>query len=557
MKRFVLVFCLLLALMPAFSGIRGNASAQSSDVLIWSLVGGDISTLNPALATDGNSLTVTSVLYAALATPDPATGLPTPDLATWEISEDGLAYTFALKESLVWSDGTPLTSNDVKFTYDAIMSESVESPRKADMESIAGIEVVDDRTFVVTLTAPNCTIWGAAFAALTPLPAHKYAADFSDFMTSDFNTAPDVASGPYMFEERSTGEYVRLKANPNYYLGAPKIPTLVLRIVADPATTNQALETGAIDYAFIYPDQLEQLPGQENFNTFLYPNNNAPMVLMNYQDPENPQAAYDDAGNLNTLVPNKFFSDIRVRQAVAMGYDKAALAMTQGEKAGSEPLTGPVTPAFYGTYDMSSVEPWPYDPEKAKQLLEEAGWVDEDGDGVREKDGVKFEVDLAYSPLVDLWGNIAAVLQDQLGQIGIKVNVTSMEWSAYLSEVLLPSKYDITIVGFGGGTEVDGIAYNLMHSKNAVPNGGFNLVSYVNPEMDRLLDEARTLPGCPVEERAALYQQIQKISHDEVPYDWTVSTTQVHVLNKRVTDAFINQWENPIPYGVTGWGLAQ
>jgi peptide/nickel transport system substrate-binding protein len=220
-------------------------------------------------------------------------------------------------------------------------------------------------------------------------------------------------------------------------------------------------------------------------------------------------------------------------------------------------LTGPVTPAFYNAYDMSSIQPWPYDPDQAKQLLEEAGWVDTNGNGIRDKDGVEFEVDLAYSPLVDLWSNIAAVVQDQLGQIGIKVNINSMEWSAYLSEVLLPEKYDMTIVGFGGGTEVDGIAYNLLYSKNAIPNGGFNLVSYVNPEMDKLLDEARTLPGCPVPERVKLYQQIQQIAHDDVPYDWTVSTTAVNVLNKRVIDAFIGQWESPVPSGINEWGLAQ
>ncbi len=553
MKRVVLlnIFVIFaLVIIP----MQGSAQAQISDTLVWSLVGGDISTLNFVLATDGNSLMVSGVIFSALFVPDPATGLPQPDLATWELSEDGLAYTFTLKEGIVWSDGTPITSQDVKFTYDAVMSDVVESPRKADMASIASVEIVDDRTFVVKLNAPNCTIWGAAFASLIPLPSHKYAADFSDFMTSDFNNAPDIASGPYIFEERSVGEYIRLKANPSYHLGEPNIPTLILRVIADPATTNQNLQTGAIDYAFVYPDQLAQLPDLSMFNTFVYPLNNAPIVMMNFQDPASATAAYDEAGNLNELVPNKFFADTRVRQAVAMGYDKAALATTQGEN--SVPLAGPVTPPFYGTYDVSAVEAWPYDPERAAQLLEEAGWVDANGDGVREKDGVDFEVDLAYSPQVDLWGNIAAVMQDQLGQIGIKINVTSMEWSAYLSEVLLPMNYDITVVGFGGGTEVDGIAYNLLYSQNVVPNGGFNLVGYINPEMDRLLDEARTIPGCPVEARAELYQQIQQIAHDDVPYDWTVSTTQVHVLNTRVQDAFINQWENAIPYGVIGWSLA-
>jgi len=532
--------------------------AQQGDTIVFSMTGGDMSTFNPALATDGTSLSAAGIQFDGLSYADPMTGLPQPNLATWEISEDGTQYTFTLKDGLVWSDGTPLTSNDVKFTYDAIMSPLVESPRKADMASVASIEVVDDQKFVVTLTGPNCTIWGNAFASLIPLPAHKFAADFSDFMSSEMNTAPDVGSGPYLYAERGVGEYVRFEANPTYHLGQPRIPYVVYRMLADPATVNQALETVSVDYAFMYPDTLEQLGEQEMFNIWRWPLNNTPIVMMNYQDAANPQPAYNEDGSLNTgIVPNKFFADTRVRQAVAMGYDKQALTLTLGEDSGSVPLTGPITPAYYEAYDMSGIQAWPYDPEAAKALLAEAGWVDTDGDGVLDKDGVKFEVDLAYSPQADLWSNIAAVMQDQLGQIGIKINVNSMEWSAYLSEVLLPMKYDLTVVGFGGGTSIDGIAYNLLNSKNVIPNGGFNLVGYINPKMDELLDQGRTYPGCPQDELVKIYQQVQQIAHDDVPYDWTVSSISVHVLNKRVTDAFMGQWDGVPPFALYSWGLVQ
>lgn len=552
MKRLAVLF------LSMFMLVGITASAQSNpDVLVWSLVGGDISTLNTALATDGNSISVIGALFDGLFKVDPDTGLPQPNLATWEISEDGLVYTFTLIDA-AWSDGTPITSKDVKFTYDAITSDLVESPRKGDMTSIASVETPDDKTVVITLNTATCTIWGNGFGSIVPLPSHKFAADFSDFMTNEFNLAPDAVSGPYMFEERQPGEFVRLTANPDYHGGAPTIPSVLFRIVADSTTINQALQTDTVDYAFMYPDQLEQLQEQERFNTFLYPNANAPIVVMNYQDPDQAQNGYDEDGNLNELVPNQFFSDIRVRQAVAMGYDKAALAQTLGENAGSVPLTGPIVPSFWGTYDLSSVTPWEYNPEKATELLTEAGWVDTDGDGILDKDGVKFEVDLVYSKLVDLWGNAALIMQDQLGQIGIKINIIEQEWSAYLSNVLLPGKFNITIVGFGGGTEVDGIAYNLLHSKNLIlGGGGFNISGYVNPEIDTLLDEARTVPGCDVDARNELYTQIQQISHDDVPYDWLVSTTQVNVLNNRVTDAYIGQWGATFQNGFVNWGLAQ
>lgn len=544
--RTFLILALIALVIPL-----GASSAQSSETLVWTLVGGDITTLNWALITDGNSFSVAGLTTAGLFRADPDTGLPTPELATWEVSEDGLTYTFTLVDA-AWSDGTPITANDVKFSYDAITNDVVASARKADVGAITSLEVVDDKTFIATVAAPNCTIWGNAFGALRPLPAHKFAADFSDFNDNAWNTAPDVVSGPYKFADRSAGEFIRLEVNENYFLGASRIPSVVFRILADPPTVNQALQTAEVDYAFMYPDQLAQIPDQTPFNTFLYPNNNTPLLALNWQDPENPIGKYDADGNPVELTPNKFFSDLRVRQAVAMGYDKAAIALTQGEEAGSVPLTGPVTPAFYGAYDMSAIEPWPYDPETAANLLEQAGWVDSDGDGIREKDGVVFEVDLVYSPLVDLWANIATVAQDQLGDIGIKVNVSTMEWSAYLENVVLPYTFDMTIVGFGGGTEIDGIAYNILHSKNISPTQGFNFTSYYNPRMDELLETARTLPGCAVEEREALYQELQQIAHDDVAYDFTVSTTQVHVLNRRVIDARWGQWNfSPI----IEWGL--
>lgn len=551
MKRRLIVLLLSLILI-----VMGT-SAQTDETLIWSLVGGDISTLNPALATDGNSINVINALFEGLFRVNPDTGLPEPGLTSWTISEDGLQYTFTIREDAQWSDGTPVTAADVKFTYDAILSDLVESPRKADIGTIASIEVIDEQTFVASLEAPNCTIWGSAFVNLTPLPSHMFEADFSDFMTSPFNTAPSVTSGPYLFDERSSGEFVRLVANPNYFDGQPIIENLLYRIVADPATLNQALQTGTVDYGFMYPDQLEQLFQREMFNVFVYPLNNSPIVIMNHQDPSNLQNAYDADGNLNELVPNPFFGDVRVRQAIAMGYDKSMLAMTLGPDAGSVPLSGPIVPAFYDAYDMSDIEPWEFNPERAAELLAEAGW-EMGSDGVLVKDGLRFEVDLVYSKLVDLWGNAALIMQDQLSDLGIRLNIIEQEWSAYLGNVLLPGEFNITIVGFGGGTEIDGIAYNLLHSSNLIlGGGGFNLAGYINPEMDDLLDRARTLPGCDVNERAELYREVQRIARDDVAYEWLVSSSSVNVLNARIEDAFIGQWSGVPNWEVVGWGIGQ
>jgi len=183
MKRLAVLVCCVLMLF----GMTASAQNSNPDVLVWSLVGGDISTLNPALQTDGNSIAVTASLFDGLFRPNKDTAQPEPDLATWTVSDDGLVYTFTLKDAK-WSDGEPITSADVKFTYDAIMSDKVQSPRKGDVSAIKSVEAPDPKTVVATLNAPNCTIWGNGFSPLVPLPAHKFKADFSDFMTNSFNT---------------------------------------------------------------------------------------------------------------------------------------------------------------------------------------------------------------------------------------------------------------------------------------------------------------------------------------------------------------------------------
>ncbi len=545
MKRYaVLLSILLLIVAPA-------VLAQDDTTLLRNTLGGNVSTLNPILAADSASLDVISFLFDGLFEVDPDTAQPLPALATWDISEDGLTYTFTLNADANWSDGEPITANDVLFTYNAIKNDAVESPRKGDVELISDLSVVDDKTFTVTLSQPNCTVWGSAFNALTPIPAHMYSSDFSEFMTNDFNNQPTVSSGPYLWSETSPDEFIRLTANKNYYKGTPQIPTVINRVISDPAIQNQALQTGEIDYAFMYPDQLEQLGNQDPFNIFVFPLNNTPMLIMNWADPENPEAAFDADGNPIEQTPNQFFGDVRVRQAIAMGYDKSAIMQTLGPNGGYL-LAGPITPSF--GWVGSDVQPYAYDPDAAAALLDDAGWLMNEDTGIREKDGVPFEVTLAYAPLVDLYTNIALVAQDQLGQLGIKINVDSQEWSSYLTNVLLPQKFDLTIVGFGGGTEVDGIAYNTLLSENDIPGQGFNITSYVNPKVDELLKEARSVVGCSTEDRAGLYQQIQQIAHDDVAYDYTVGTNQVHVMNKRVTGFEPGTWNTYV--NIQSWGIA-
>src|SRR5262245_201901 len=162
---------ILLAIVLPMTGALAQGTA---DTLLRSTLSGDISTLNPALITDSASIDVASFLWADLFKIDPKTNQPVPGLATWKLSEDGLTYTFTLRDA-TWSDGKPITSKDVKFTYDAINSDKVQSPRKSDLALVSKFNVIDDKNFSIVLSKPNCTVWGSTFGVLSPIPSHKYA----------------------------------------------------------------------------------------------------------------------------------------------------------------------------------------------------------------------------------------------------------------------------------------------------------------------------------------------------------------------------------------------
>jgi len=516
-----------------------------------------MTTLNPILMTDGGSFDVAQFIWAGLFNVDPMTGLPVPGMASWEISEDGLTYTFTIRDEAVWSDGVPVTAQDVKFTYEAIANDTVQSPRKSDIESIAAVNIIDDKTFEIVLSAVNCTIWNNLASSLnSPLPSHKYAADFSDIMTSDFNVNPDIASGPYILEEHQADEYTRLRANPNYYLGEPQIPAVIVRVLPDKAIQNQALVAGEIDYAFMYPDELAQLPSLEGLNTFSYPLHNTPVLALNWADPENPMPAWDAEGNRVDQPPHPILSDVRVRQAIAMGYDKDAILATLGEGNGVR-LISAIIPTITWAFN-TELTPWPYDPDRARELLAEAGWTDSDGDGILDKDGQPLALEILSSPLTDLWENIALVAQDQLSQLGMDVTVTTLEWGAFLNDRLLAQKFDLLVVGFGGGTPPDpnAIANALMYSKNDVPGSGFNMSSYVNPEVDDLLVQGRTVPGCSVEDRTPIYWELQRITQEEVAYDYTVTPNQVHVYSARIQNVQPGPWDNGL-WNIEKWTIGQ
>jgi peptide/nickel transport system substrate-binding protein len=527
---------------------------------------GNLVTFNPALSTDGASYQAFSLLFPSPVTVDPFTGETVPGLTDWEVSDDGLTYTFTIREGAVWSDGTPITSQDMAFSIGAGMDEALGTTWQDNTEQVASVNIIDDRTYEVILSDVNCAAL-SQLGEIRFLPAHKFAEDYSDFTTSDFNMNPDVSGGPYILEEWAPDEFQRFRANPDFWAGEPNIPFLVNRVIGEQALAIQAIQAGEIDYTYFQGDLFEQIVNRDNLQFASFPQVSVNFMSLNWANPDNPQSAYDADGNLIEQDPHPIFSDVRVRKAVAMGYNKQDILATLGGEAGGTPLVGAVAPTIGWAYN-NEIQPYSYDPDQAAALLDEAGWTDQDGDGIREcngcetaEPGTPLAFTIRYSNILQLFETTVLVAQDQLGQLGFDVDLELVEWSNYIPDVYYGQRYDATAMSNSGGTQPpdpNDFTTLLVSRQDDPRSNGNNLASYVNPEIDELVRQARSVPGCDQAERAEIYYQIQQIAHDDVAYDFTFTPNIYQVANSRIQN--FNPGPSWVFYGYTAhvhtWDLA-
>lgn len=503
----------------------------------------DTGNFNPLFS--ANSL-IQRLAWDALYRVDGQTGLPTSGLGltSWELSEDGRVYTFTIREDARWSDGEPITTEDIKFTLDASASDEVQSWLKSYLppEVYTSFEVIDERTFTVTLDSPNCTFLNPLFW-FVPLPAHVYGPEVTGVNEHPNNTAGGVSSGPYTIVEYSPDEYVRLEANPYYWGGEPQVKNILMRFEGDSTVTNLMLEAGEIDFLRMTAAQFDQIANPDQFTYYAVPNQFATALLMNSADPANPMPAYADDGSLNEQPPHPVLGDVRVRQAISLGYDKNAILQSIRDEGAGELMTWMFHPQLSGWANNPDLSPTAYDPEAAAALLDEAGWTDADGDGVREctscetaEAGTPLAFEITYAPIYAEYANVALVAQDQLGQLGFDVTVNQVEYNTLSTEYMRPQKFDAIVLSFGGfPPDPDSLGTMFLTSTNDTPDLSSNYTSVVNPEIDELLAAARSVPSCATEERAPYYHQIQAIGLENMYVaDWAFISYDYLVVNNRV-----------------------
>ncbi len=459
------------------------------DALITGSIG-EPSILIPMLAGDSASHDVAGLIFNGLVKYDTDLSVIGDLAESWDISPDGLVITFHLKKGVKWTDGVEFTAEDIMFGYKTIIDEKTPTPYKEDYLQVKKAEMPDHYTFRVTYGkpfAPALLSWGS----LVVLPKHLL--EGKDITKSDFARNP-IGLGPFKLTRWSSGQEVVLDYNKDYFEGRPYVNRYVYRIIPDSATMFLELQSGSVDMMGLTPIQFTKQTDtpffKENFQKFRYP-----------------VPAYTYLG-FNLKHP--FFKDKRVRQAIAHSIDKNEIIDVVLFGLG-KPATGPYVPnAWYYNPDVKDYE---YDIEKAKALLNEAGWRDTDKDGILDKDGKPFEFTILTNMGNSLRENTATIIQWRLRKIGIKVRIRLIEWSTFINEFIDKRRFEAVILGWSMGFEPD--QYDTWHSSKTKEKE-FNFVSYNNPEVDELLEKGRRTFD--KEERKKTYYRFQEILADDLPY---------------------------------------
>lgn len=503
-------------------------------------VAADAASLNPLFATDPAGQRVVDLLFPRLVGQDPSGGFPTPTelAASWEVSPDGRVYTFTLRSGVTWSDGTPVSAADVKFTYDALASEAVQSPFRDRAAAIARIETPDPSTVVITLRSPSCSALHSLRHPL--LPSRRYAPDFGDLRTNPLDAAPSVSAGPFRFVEHLPGERIVLARDDTYWKGAPAIERWVLQVMPDGAARRQALETGAVDLVALDPPEMVQhgLPTSPQVQVYAYPANSYSFLALNLADPATPQPGQDTAGAVLPQPPHPILGNPAVRQAVAEAIDKGQVLEEVFAGQGYA-LNSYVLPTVgWAAADLPTLL---HDPARAAQRLEEAGWTD--ADGVRASGATPLRLTLQTNGDNPLRVQMAERIAADLRAVGFAIDLSVLPFEQ-VTAALLDQRFDLVVIGWED-VGADPSLSPFWHSREDRPGAGFNFTSFQDGEVDGWLDAADQMTGCGLDDRGALYRQVQERLDQSRPYIFLAGHKAAWAYSKRV------QGLAPGPWGLT------
>jgi peptide/nickel transport system substrate-binding protein len=429
----------------------------------------------------------------------------------FDVSDDHLRITVRLRDNLRWHDGHPITSQDIKFTLDKILDPAVPAVNKRSWFSkLERLEVIDDQTVAFVWKEP----YAPSLHALTqfaPIPKHIYGK--GDFLTNPANRNP-VGSGAFKFEEWRTSQMISLARNDDYYRDTAYLDRIVFKVIPDRSVALNALKAGELDEMRLRQLQWELLTDDKAFQS-KFDKHHYYVPQYNY---------------LSWNCRSIWFKDKRVRKAMTLLFDRKTVN-AKLYSGYARLVSGP----FYvnsWAYDKS-IEPLPFDPEEARRLLDEAGWIDSNNDGVREKDGVEFAFEFLISTS-RIGKQFAELLQEQCAKAGVKVNIRQLEGATYFDKVF-KGEYDAAALAWR--LENDPDMFDTFHSSQ-VPPEGLNHAFYKNSRVDSLLEIGRV--EFDQEKRMLVYHQVHRLIHEDQPYTFVNSVPEKRPINKRLANIRIS-----------------
>tara|TARA_R110002111_G_scaffold153375_1_gene220158 strand:- start:111982 stop:113910 length:1929 start_codon:yes stop_codon:yes gene_type:complete len=501
-------------------------------------VGADMKSTNPIMGSSAVEFEVSSLTGFGLFSFDwnfiPFAVSDT--VVSWESSKDKLYDKVVLRKDLTWSDGVPITAHDIVFTFQTIMNPDVPVPAvRSGTDQIRWIQAYDDQTLVYFhKEALPTNVWNLNFPIIPKHIYEKSLKEDSTLQDSEYHVKHEnnpVTGGPYEFEKRVRGQEIILKRRESWYMqngkevrNRPYFERVRLRIIQDPNTALLALKKGEIDEMALNPELWKTQTENEDFYKNCTKANGLEWVYFYF------------GWNCKTL----FFEDKKVRQAMSYAFDHKEMLneLCYG-------LYQPCTGIYHETAWMSPnpmTKPYLQNLNKAEKLLDEAGWIDHDGDGIRDKefDGkiIPFQFSIMTAN-VPLSLSICTLLKENLEQIGIICEVKPTEFTV-MQEKARNHQFQAMFGGWGTGTDPD-TSINLWKT-----DAGRNYGQYSNPEIDKLFEEGRR--EFDKDKRAKIYGKIHELLYDDQPYTWLYFRNSFYGFNKDLR-GYVFSPRGPYGYG--------
>lgn len=467
---------------------------------------GEPSNLIPPLASDSASSEVNGFIYTSLLRYDKEYNIIKNAAEEYEVLDGGRLFRFKLREDILWQDGKPLTADDVTFTYELMINPNTPTAYAADYKNVAEFKQIDKYRIEVRYEEAFARAPITWMRAILP----KHILEKENLTATQYARNP-IGAGPFKLKEWKAGNRIILEASDTYFKGRPYLDEIVYRIIPDASTIFLEAKAGRLDMLGLSPQQyLRQTLSQEwkdNWNKFKYLANGYTYVGFNLDHP--------------------LFKNIKIREALSYATDRKALV--KGALLGlGEPTVGPYKPGSW-VYN-TDLEPYSYNPEKAKALFAEEGWVPGE-DGILEKDGLRFSFTLLINQGNKEREHIAIILQQYWQAVGVDIKIRTVEWATFITEFINKKNFEAIILAWNILDDPD--IFDVWHSSATRP-GGLNFVNYKNKEVDSLLEKARITVS--QEERKIYYDAFQEILYRDKPYLFLYVPYSLPMIQKRIQD---------------------